>query len=243
MGILMKQLAGMLLLVGLVPFSQADNLRPKMTLDKVIFQVSAKESVTTQTALLSVTVNATLNNADLVKARADIMSNLGKIAKGDWQLTQFDRSQDNSGLEKLYVAAQARVPQASLTDIYQQAKTVSKPGATYEISAVEFKPSLTEFQQVRSDLREKLYQQVNNELGRLNKVYGNQTYSVNRIIFFEGDMPIPMNQTYKSREMNTMVMAAAAAPAPALTVSNELIMNAFVELASNRQEGNPIANN
>lgn len=233
----MKKLAAILALTSLSPLAGAVDLPRELVLDKVIFQVSAKQWVSTQSALLTVSINATLSNADLVKARAEIMANLTKIAKGEWQLTQFDRSQDSSGLQKLFVAAQARIPQASLTDIYQNAKDVSKPGASYEINGIEFKPSLEEIQQVKSQLRERLYQQVNDELGRLNKTYSSQSYSVNRISFFEGDQVLPLAKAYQPREMNAMVMTAAAAPAPALTVSNELVMGAMVELASNRKEG------
>ncbi|KTD23545.1 Uncharacterised protein [Legionella lansingensis] len=211
---------------------------PEMVLDKVMFQMSAKQWVSTKTALLTVNVNATLTSADLVKARADIMAMLNKIAPGDWHLTQFDRSQDSSGLEKLFVAAEARVPQESLTNIYQNAKNVSKPGATYTINGVEFKPSLEEVQQVKQQLRERLYQQVNQEIARINKVYTNQNYSVSNILFFEGDTPpVPMAKAYQAREMNVMALSAAA-PAPTLTVSNELTMTAMVELASNRQGSN-----
>ncbi|KTD25745.1 MULTISPECIES: hypothetical protein [Legionella] len=238
----MRKLAAMVVVAALSPLANAANLPHKVMLDKVVFQVSAKQWVTTQSALLTVNINATLTNADLVKTRAEIMSNLNKIATGQWQLTQFDRSQDSSGLEKLFVAAQARVPQAGLTDIYQNAKNVSKPGATYEINGVEFKPSLEEFQQVRAQLRDYLYQQINGELNRLDKTYTNQNYSVHRIYFFEGDQVMPMAKAYQPRALNTMAMEAVSAPAPALTVSNELVMNAIVELASNRQEENPSAN-
>lgn len=238
----MKKFAGMLMLATLSALSNAADIQPKMLLDKVMFQISAKQWVSTQTALLSVNVNATLTNADLVKARADIMNMLGKIAAGEWHLTQFDRSQDSSGLEKLYVAAQARVPQASLTNIYQNAKNVSKPGATYEINSVEFKPSLEEVQQVKSQLRERLYQQVKDELSRLNKVYPTQNYSLNRLFFFDGEVgPIPP-KAYQAREMNTMMLTAAAA-APTLTVSNELTMSAMAIVASNREEKNAVASN
>ncbi|KTD35868.1 hypothetical protein Lnau_0852 [Legionella nautarum] len=239
----MRKRAAVLMLAALSPLSNAANFPHKTQLDKVVFQVSAKQWVTTQSALLTVNINATLTNADLVKARAEIMNNLNKIATGQWQLTQFDRSQDSSGLEKLYVAAQARVPQASLTDIYQNAKNVSKPGATYDINGVEFKPSLEETQQVKAQLREYLYQQINSELNRLDKTYTSQNYSVNRIYFFEGDQLVPMAKAYQPREMNTMAITAAATPAPAVSVSNELIMNAIVELASNRQEENAGASN
>lgn len=234
----MKKIAGMLLLSTLATLAQAADSQSALTLDKVMFQLSAREWVSTQTALLTVSVNATLGNADLVKAREDIMANLKKIAEGSWQITQFDRSQDSSGLEKLYVAAQSRVPQASLTNIYQNAKAVSKPGASYEVNGVEFKPGLEEFQQAKSNLRNTLYQKVNDEIARLNKIYTNQSYSLNNIVFFEGDVAVPMQKEFQTNRM----ALAAAAPAAAITVSNELVLGALVELASNRVEGAGLAN-
>ncbi|KTD14982.1 hypothetical protein [Legionella israelensis] len=226
----MKKIALILMCLILIPLAHAGN-KSDIPLDKIIFQISAKQWVTTQTALLSVDINATLSSADLVKARADIMSSLNKIAQGDWQLTRFDRSQDSSGLEKLTVNAQARVPQEALTDVYNNAKSVSKPGANYSIANVEFKPSLEEIQNVRGKIREQLYQQINNELKRINKNYPGQNYSLSQLIFMEGDQPI-QPKAFQAREMNAMVMAAT--PAPQVSVSNELIMTAMVVVASNR---------
>jgi hypothetical protein len=230
----MKYLASMLGFMALTPLSLVANTVPRLVLDKVGFQVSAKQWVSTQTALLSVSINVTLTNADLVKARNDIMTRLNKIAAGDWHLIQFDRSQDNSGLEKLYVQAQARVNQSVLTDIYQSAKSTSVPGAQYSISGVEFKPSLEEIQTVRATIRDNLYQQVNQELARMNKAYPTQNYSVSNLVFLEGDNPQPP-VAYGAKTLNTMVMAAASSPAP-LSVSNELVLTALVEAASNRKE-------
>ncbi|KGP62598.1 hypothetical protein EP47_01200 [Legionella norrlandica] len=230
----MRKIAFMLGLITLTPLVWADNDTPPLVLDKIFFQISAKKWVTTQTALLNVSINATLSNADLVKARADIMDSLNKIAKGEWHLVQFDRSQDSSGLEKLYVQAQARVDQSALTNIYQNAKSVSKPGAKYEISGVEFKPSLEETQGIRAKIREQLYQQVNDEITRMNKAYPKQNYSVSNLVFIEGES-VPMQpRAYQAKEINALAMAAAPAP---LTVSNELVMTAMVEAASNRKQG------
>lgn len=235
MELMMKQVAGMLALMTITPFAlAADVIVPQMVLDKILFQISSKQWVTTQTAQLTVSINATLTNADLVKARADMMESLNKIAKGDWHLTEFDRSQDSSGLEKLYVQAQVRVDQATLTDIYQNAKTVTTPGTKYEVSGVDFKPSLEETQTVRAKIREQLYQQVNEEISRMNKAYPTQNYSVSNLVFVEGGENVPQSpRAYQAKEMNTMVMAAAPSP---LTVSNELVMTAIVEAASNRTE-------
>lgn len=208
---------------------------PQLVLDKITFQTSARQYVSTQSALLTVDVNVTLNNADIVKTRTEVVDSLNKIAQGDWHLTQFERSQDSSGLEKLYVQAQTRVAQRSLVDIYQKAKTISKPGIQYTVNSVEFKPSLEEIQAVKASIRKELYQQVSDELGRINKVYPNQNYSVNNIIISDGENP-QMPVAYQAKTMNTMVLASGSPPAP-VTVSNELVITAFVEAASNRKPG------
>lgn len=232
----MKKIAGLLSVVLLNSMGNAAGTPPELVLDTVDFQVAAKQWVSTETALLTVKINATLSNADLVKTRADIMEKLSKIAAGEWHLTQFDRSQDSSGLEKLYVQAQIRAAQSSLTNIYQNAKSVSKPGASYVVGSIEFTPSVDEIQKVRVQMRERLYQQVLDELVRLNKVYKGQNYSVNMLVFAEGDgTPTPLpSRAYRTQEMiNTVAMPAAA---PTLSVSNELTMTAMVQAASNRQQ-------
>jgi hypothetical protein len=229
----MRKLAGILGLLALHTAVYAEVVPPQL-LDKVIFQISAKQWVTTQTALLKVEINATLSNADLIQARKDIMDKLNVITKGDWHLTQFERTQESSGLEKLIVEAEVRVAQDKLTNIYGDAKKVSKPGANYQVRTVEFKPSLDDIQQVKTKLREQLYQQVNAEMTRINAVYTAQHYSLSRILFIDGEAS-PVPQAYAMRKMN---IEMAAAPMPSLAISNELTMTAMAEVASNRLKGN-----
>lgn len=232
----MRQAVRLMVLIAFASNVFAESSTPKLVLDNIHFQMSAKQWVTTQSALLRVTIHVTLTKADLVKARAEIMEKLKKIGNGEWHLTQFNRSQDSSGLESLFVQAQARINQADLTDIYQNAKSASIPGARYDISGVEFLPSLEEVQQVKAKVREQLYQQVNEEIARINKVYPNQSYSVKELSISEGETPVPMQRAYKAAEMNAAVMAAE--PAPMLAVSNQIILTADVIASSNRKQGN-----
>lgn len=209
---------------------------PRLMLDKVGFQISAKEWVSTQKALLSVDINVTLNNADLVKARSEILQKLNSIVKGDWHITQFDRTQDSSLLEKLYARAQIRIEQDKLTNIYADAKTASKPGANYTIASVEFKPDLEDIQLVKNKLRARLYKEVTEEMARINATFGTQQYKVHRVIFREGEGGFEPRSLERTNKRGLM-MAAAPVSAP-LTVSNELTMTAIVEVASNRTVGN-----
>lgn len=230
----MKKRTGMLIALALSPLAYAGEKQPDLILDKISFQMSAKQWVTTQSALLTVNINATLTNADLVKTRADMMDRLTKIAKGEWHITNFQRSQDSSGLEKLYANAEARIGQAQLTQVYENAKSVSKPGANYSIGQIEFKPSLEETESVRTQIRNSLYKQINGEIQRINQNYPNQKYSLSNLVFLEGQQAV-QPRPYQARELKTMALAAAAAPA--VSVSNELTITALVEAASNRPKG------
>ena len=224
-------LCGILALIIIQPtYANVDN--PKLMLDKISFTVSAKQWVQTNSAKVTVNINATLSQTNLVKARSEIMSQLNQIAKGEWHLTSFNRGQDNSGLEKLNAQAEIRINQSQLTDLYKNAKDVSKPGMKYDIGSIEFKPSLKEIESVKNDLRSKLYHQINQEIKNINKAYPEQSYSVNRLVFLDGDTPQPMKQA-KNREY--MTLAAVQSTSAELSVSDSLIMSAVVEVASNRQ--------
>lgn len=203
-------------------------------LDKVRFQISAKKWVSTNNALLTVNINATLGNEELVKAREQILLKLNEIAPGDWHIIRFDRSQDSSGLDTLNIVAQVKAEQTKLTDAYKNAKRISKPGANYEIQAIEFKPDLQELQTAKNELRQILYMNVHRELEQINKVFTNQSYSVSSIEFIDEPGIVPQPQLYRSREMMA-AKADANAPAPDISLENELVMNAIIELASNRK--------
>lgn len=233
----MKKFAGILILtlfhssLSYADVSQA-SVAQKLALDDVNFQLMAREWVSTQSAVVQVNINATLSNTDMVKSRDEIVANLAKIAAGEWHITQFDRTQDSSGLEKLNVLAEARILQTNLANIYTNSKSVSRPGANFSVVSVEFKPSLEELQLAKNKLRERLYQQVQDEVGRLNKVYTEQHYSVHHLFFIEGDLPMPLEY---ARKASANIMLAATSPAAPLVLSNELKLSVMVTLSSNRQ--------
>lgn len=221
------------LLLSMGSFNYAAMIKP--ALDKVSFQTTARLWVSTQTALVHVNIHATLANTNLLQLRTDILANLSKIAKGTWHLTQFERSQDSSGLEKVFVNAEIRVPQSELTDVYKVASSLSKPGASYSIAGIDFTPGLEEITAIKAKVREKLYQQINEELTRLNKAWPDQNYTVNRLYIFDADSPVQPAPATKAKDMKAMMLSATASSSQNLPLSNELTLSAMVELASNRK--------
>lgn len=203
----------------------------KLPLDEVIYQASVENWVTTTSAEVTINIDASLDKSGLSEMRQTIMSNCKKIADADWHITQFYRSQDASGLERVSVTAQARVPEDKLAGVRDQAKSVSRPGATYTINNIDFVPTLDEIQKVKTALREQLYQKVNDEIARLNKTFPQQQYTAHKIDFL-GVLatPEPMQQ-------NRAMMVKADGGGSSLVVANKVTMNVTVVIAATRDKG------
>lgn len=220
--------------VGAVAAHAKDKSRD--LLDKVSLSVTAERWVTTNTANLQVTINATLTKKSLAEMRNDILKNLNTIAKADWHITQFNRSQDSSGLEKLFVSAEARVNQSVLTGVNQQAKAVSVPGATYRISNIDFSPSDSDVQKVKTQVRQDLYKKVQQEVDTLNAQYKPQHYSVFRVMVATPSVLNMKRQQYNRSARKNVMFAMAQESSANISVSNKVKLTAIVTLASNRDD-------
>lgn len=216
----------------LVTWAAADeeivkSIRP--VLNQVIYQTSAEIWVSTQTAEVVVSVNATLDENQLAKAHSDILTKLNNIAKSDWHITQFNRSPNESGLEQLQVLAQTRLSETALSDLRDTAKKASKPGETFKVESITFEPTLAETEAARKQLRDEIYQKTQAELTALNKLYSNQHYVVHKIDFTENILPQPM------RPRAMMMAENTAGSAPPVTVANKMTITANIALVSINQ--------
>ncbi len=169
------------------------NLEP--LLNKVTLQLSAEQWVTTKTALVTVGINASVSDSDVGKIQSTILDKLNQLTgKAEWHIISFDRSQDQSGLEKVQVSAQARLPESALSGIRDKAKSMSKPGETFTLDNVQFTPSDDELRTANTTLRENIYQQAKVELDQLNKQYPDQKFYLHQINFMGELTPGPMPQ-------------------------------------------------
>lgn len=200
-------------------------------LSQVMYQTSAEQWVTTDTVNIIVQINASLDKSGLEQARNQIMANLQQIAKGEWHITRFDRSQDSSGLESLDIEAQVRLPQSQLTDLRDSAKKVSQPGATYTINQIDFTPSLAEVEATREKLRNQLYLQAKAELARVNGIYPEQHFNLKLLNFTEGFRPLAKVQALGMAEM-----APTQAATPPIQVSNKVNMTVTAVFAAGKPE-------
>lgn len=197
---------------------------------KVSMQLTAEQWVTSKTALVNVNVNASVGDTSLEKMQSQILEKLGKLSnKSEWHLISYDRSQDKSGLENIKIVGQARLPETELGGLREKAKTISKPGETYTIDAIQFIPSDEEKHEANNALRQNIYEQVNNELTRLNKIYPDQKYYLHDINFNSdpsASMPMAQNTLYKMAGVN------GSSSREPMSVGDKMRLNANVILST-----------
>lgn len=200
---------------------------PGPLLNKVTLQLQADQWVTTNTALVYVSANAAINDQSMGSIQNEVVNKLKEISNSDeWHVISFNRSLDQSGLERVQITAQARLPQKELSGLRDKAKSISKPGETYTIDNIAFTPSEDEWQKANLELRNNLYQQAKTEIDNLNKIYPDQKYYLYSIDFGSSPIsPMPM----ANEVMMAKSSGRAAAPVP---VGNKATLQATVVIGS-----------
>jgi hypothetical protein len=218
-----------------------DNSRYDAMLNKVVIQFNAEQWVISKTALVTVGVNATLNAGGLDKIQDEILKKLSDISsQGDWHIVSFDRSQDSSGLDKVVISAQARLPNGSLSALRDRAKSLTKPGETFTLDNITYTPSEEDLRQANTDLRATIYAQTKDEIERLDKMYSDQHYYVHDVDFVREVTPIsPMPMAGNYMAMRAMPASSSSSN---LAVGDKLTITATVVLAALPADHNLLKN-
>ncbi len=205
---------------------------PYPRLNDVKYTIAAEQWVTTNTAKVIMSIDANLDQAGLDKLQTQVLEHLNAMAKdANWRLTQFNRSQDQSGLEKVQIQAQARLPEQELANIRAQAKKISKPGMKYSVASIDYSPSLGDVEKVRDQLRSDIYTRVKNEIALLEKNYPEQDYFVHSIDFDPMARPAPMARGYAQTKF-MQETAVNSAGSQSMAVSQKIVLTANVDIAA-----------
>lgn len=203
--------------------------------DRVIFDVSGEDWVMTKTAHVGVNVEAAVSDKNAGTMRADMIKAVNDLAKGDWRLTNFNRSQDQTGLERWSATFEARLPENQLNGLSDGAKKLSKAGMQLSIGEVDFSPTLEEMEAARSTLRTKLYKEANDQLAVLNTSLPGRSYRIALINFTSnmdepGQMPMP--KVLRGQANMMMATAAMAPAAPPMERAEKITLAARVVFAA-----------
>lgn len=211
-----------------LPASAQEQAKPD---DAISFDLSAEDWVNTKAAHVTLEVEAAVNASNAGGMRADMTKAINDAAKADWRLTNFNRSQDQTGMERWSVSFEARLPEASLNGLRDSVKKASKPGMQITVGGIDFAPSREEMETARATLRTRIFKEANEQLTALNSTLPGRAFRISQITF-ETDFPTPI-QMFRGKRMimdEAVAMKAGEPPMPeqAQDVSQKLILNAHV---------------
>ncbi|NBX73041.1 MAG: hypothetical protein EBQ89_01950 [Alphaproteobacteria bacterium] len=200
--------------------------------DTVVFHISAEEWVSTDTARVTVQVEAAADGAKTATLRSDMKNAVMAMAKGEWRLTNFYRSQDSTGLERWNATYEARLPENILGGLFEKAKTASKPGMQLTVGEMDFTPTLDEVQNVQQKLRYQLAQKAAAQIVELNNALPGRQYRLSSLSFGEMGFASPMAMMKRGGpEMMTMAADApdaAVGSSPSMATSQKIVMVANI---------------
>ncbi len=196
-------------------------------LPQISLQLTAEQWVTTQTAKVSIALDALLNKEQVAQAQDNFQNGLKKIApEGAWHITEFSRSAGKTDLEQLHAVAEARLPESAVAGLRERAKAQNTEGQTYTVQDIIYTPTADEISAAQAKLRAQIYDQAKSELNRLNTVYSKSGYTIYNINFVNSSIqPGPMMV-----KMNEMTTTSREAPNPSF--SQRMTQDALVILAA-----------
>lgn len=205
----MKKFLIALAMIAITTPAMAEAPWPKPD-DTITVQLSAEDYVTATSGKVTLSVDAALKDSDAANTRKEILAGAQKIAKTTWRMINFNRSTDQTGLERWNATLEARLPEAQLTGLTNAAKSASRPGLQFTMNGTDMSPTLAEMETGRAKLREALLAKVNEELARVNKSASGRTYRIADIQFGSFGMPMPVMAYAKNTRMMNAEMAVAS---------------------------------
>lgn len=208
-----------LFIIGVASISYADTNKPP-ALSRISYQLSTEQWAGTATAEVSMDLYALQDKLGTTDINQHMLQKLNKIAQADWHITEFNRNQDSSGVERVSISAKARVPSNLLATLRDKAQANSQPGETYKVTNIDFTPSVAEIEKAHVQARATLYGLIAQEINRLNQAYPAQHYFVYAINFNSGNPP-PAGFVAAPQPMVSMSSRAGFAGSPPPSASPE----------------------
>ncbi|MDD3029588.1 MAG: hypothetical protein PHS57_04835 [Alphaproteobacteria bacterium] len=226
------RIASFFLLAALLAYPAAAFSSEPPADDAVSFDLAAETWVSTQKATVRLNVEAAVSDADASKTRSAMDRAVRSVAKADWHMTNFVRSQDKTGLERWSVFFEARLADDSLNGLAEAVKKAGRPGMQIRVASIDFSPSLDEIEAARAALREQLLKQAAEQLAALNATLPGRHFRIGAVSFSNEGAPIP-------RPVKALFATNDQADSPALDLSKKIILHAHVVCAALPSEAGP----
>lgn len=219
------------LLVFSLPANAADEAKPE---DSVVITLSSEGWVTTQTARVTVAVEAAVNDNTSASTRAEMLKAVENLSKADWKLISFNRRQDQTGMERWSARFEARLPENQLSGLGDLAKKQSKAGMQLSVASIDFTPTLEEMENTYGNIRTQIYKDAVEQLAEINSAIPGRNYRIALINFVDGNdgQAIRPMMQMRAKNMSFAAESDSAGAASSMERSEKIALTAKVIFAA-----------
>lgn len=177
-------------------------------MDNISLSFTVEDWINSNTAEVTMTVNASTEGQDGLDLRTEIKEALESLVDTEWRFIDINRSTGRSGLEEWHVTAQARVEEKDLNNLPSRAKDLGRKGLQYRVGNVDFTPTKTQFEDLYRHLRSKINELIKTELSTLETELPGRKWRIGAVSYNFGSAPMS-----NMRAANVMMaMSANAVP-------------------------------
>ena len=198
------------------------------------------------TAEVTIDINASVDNDDSTDLRSEIKESLKKLVDAEWRLVKISRHSDKVGREAWNLTAKARVKEEDTNKLSARTKKLGRVGLQYRVLSVDFTPTMTQVEELNRTMRSKINGLIANELERLNEELPGRDWRVSSVSYGnDGNMFFPQSaKNYRAANnyANTMAVSATmmdddeaadgAAGMGGFEVSQKVVYTAQVAISS-----------
>ncbi len=159
-------------------------------MDDINLSFTVEDWINSNTAEVTMTVNASTEGQDGLDLRTEIKEALETLVDTEWRFIDISRNTGRSGLEEWNVMAQARVEEKDLNNLPSRAKELGRKGLQYRVGNVDFTPTKEQFEDLYRDLRSKINGLISEELSTLNTELSGRKWRVGGVNYNFGSAPM-----------------------------------------------------
>lgn len=193
----------------------------------VAYTTSDEMWVESDTVGVSVYVEYVGDQESVTRKKQSLTKQLKKLAAINWHVVNFSRGKDSSDLIRNVYSVEGRIKEQNISNLVSKMKKVSKPGTKFSLQSVNFQPSAKDIEKAKEQVRSKLYQAVQKELGRLNDKFPKQRFEMKSIKFSSN------SQSGARRAKQPLMMSMAdehSSNAGAINASQKVTLTAYATL-------------
>jgi len=159
-------------------------------MDDINLSFTVEDWINSNTAEVTMTVNASTEGQDGLDLRTEIKEALESLVDTEWRFIDISRNTGRSGLEEWNVTAQARVEEKDLNNLPSRAKELGRKGLQYRVGNVDFTPTKTQFEDLYRHLRSKINELIKTELSTLETELPDRKWRVGAVNYNFGSAPM-----------------------------------------------------